>query len=321
MCYSNRECMMYAAASRSSNKIVGADPSHDKLLHHFTGNLVDEEYEYFTEWDRLVDLEADASGSLIASKWLQGADDRENETSKSVSSLVFDPTASSPEAVFDESWFSVIAFKRSPVSAIQTSLSSVGFEPGCRVVVSTNSTSIAPWTGSSARRSTRPQMHLVRGVVHQATDSNLHVLASRDDHTRIEKIVTASASTGILFRLDRDDTAAGIGTLRQNLVNLFTGDVKSPDVPSSQVEQTRLSWLRDVLIRLRKPVVDRTLVKSMFTPSVPVAAVPGCDLMDLCFEFSTLNPDQQAAVEQVCIWQDPNVNANRRVSCFSPGLL
>ena len=146
-------------------------------------------------------------------------------------------------------------------------------------------------------------MHIVRGVVHKTTDTHLQVLASREDLTRMVNIVKESASEKILFRLDKDDTATGIGTLRQNLVNLFTGDFKSPDGPGSQTEQTRLSWLRDVLIRMRKPVFDKALVKSMFTPSpgTRVTAVPGCDLMDLCFEFSTLNPDQRAAAEQV--WQ------------------
>lgn len=297
--------MMYAAASRASLNITGADPSHQELLHHFTGHLVDDEYAYFTQWDRLIDLEADASGALIARTWLLGSDNRESETSKSISSLVFDQTVSSPDAVFDESWFSGIGFKRSPTSALHTPLSNVGLEPGCRVIVSTDSTSIASSSGLSVLHSNgvRSQMHIVRGVVHKTTDKHLLVLASRDDLTRMLNIVKASASEQVLFRLDKDETATGIGTLRQNLVNLFTGDMKSPDQPGSQTELSRLSWLRDVLIRLRKPVVNKALVNSMFTPrkGTKVAAVPGCDLMDLCFEFSTLNPDQRAAAEQV--WQ------------------
>jgi hypothetical protein len=310
--------MMYAAASRVSSKMTGPDPSHHKLLHHFTGHLVDEEYSYFTQWDRLIDLEADASGSLIARAWLLGSDDRETETSKSISSLDFDPAESSPKAVFDESWFSGIAFKRSPTAKIQTPLSNVGFEPGCRVIVSTDSTSLMSSSGSTVRRSNavRPQMHIVRGIVHKATDTHLQILASRDDLTRIENIVNVSASERILFRLDRDDTATGIGTLRQNLVNLLTGDIKSPnDEPGSPMVQSRLSWLRDVLIRLRKPVFDKTLVQSMFTPirGTKVGAVPGCDLMDLCFESLTLNPDQRAAAEQVWLSRE---SLNARIQSF-----
>lgn len=294
---------MYAAASRASLKITGPDLTHQELLHHFTGHLVDEEYSYFVHWDRLIDLEADASGSLVARAWLRESDDLEADTSKSVSSLVFDPAVSSPDAVFDESWFSRIGFKRSPTSRIQTPLSTIGLEPGCRVIVSADSTSLLHSSFSNSRHSNvvRPQMHIMRSVVHNVDDTHLRLLASRDDLTRIENIVKAAPLQRIMFRLDRDDSATGIGMLRQNIVNLFTGDMRSPEEPNSKIEQSRLTWLRDVLIRLRKPVYDNSLVKSMFAPNTrtTVCTVPGCDLMDLFFEFTTLNFDQQTAAEQV----------------------
>jgi hypothetical protein len=146
-------------------------------------------------------------------------------------------------------------------------------------------------------------MYILRGIVHKATETHVHILASRDDLTRIENIVKNSPSQQITFRIDMEDVPTGIATLRQNLVNLFTADKKPVDSPGSQVEQSRLSWLRDVLIRLRKPHFDRSLIRTMFTPQkgAPVQPIPGCDLMDLCMEFADLNPDQQAAAEQVRI--------------------
>jgi DNA replication ATP-dependent helicase Dna2 len=296
--------MMYAAASQNQSKRAGQDASHQDLIRFFTGHLVDEEYEYFTKWDRLIDLEADASSSLIARTWLMESADRENDLSKCVSSLVFDAEASSPQSVFDETWFAGIVFQRSSASPIQTPLSNVGFEPGCRVVVGTDSTSIASTISSienSPIRRMRPQMHILRGVVRKATETHLHIMASCDDLDRIERIAKSSSNGQVQFRMDMEDVPTGIATLRQNLVNLFTADKKAVDAPGSQVEQSRLSWLRDVLVRLRKPQFDRSLVKYMFTPGqrAPTQSVPGCDLMDLCFEFSTLNQDQQTAAEQV----------------------
>jgi len=296
--------MMYAAATRSAMKIDGADPTHQELIHHFTGHLVEEEFSYFMQWDRLVDLEADAGDSLVAKAWLLGSDDRETESSKSVSSLLFDPTESSSEAVFDESWYATITFRRCPTSTFQTPLSNVGFPPGSRVIISTDSTTLAlslPSTTVRRPNIVRPQFHIVRGQVHKATGTHLQIRASRDDLSRVEKLVKAAGDSQISFRLDRDDTATGIGTLRQNLVNLFTGDTKSPGEPGTFVQHSRLAWLRDVLIRLRKPTFDQSSIKSMFSPApgTPIHSIPGCDLMDLAFEFTDLNPDQRAAAEQV----------------------
>jgi hypothetical protein len=290
--------MMYAAASHNALQVAGLHDSHRDLLQHFTSHLVKEEYAYFTKWDRLIDLEADASSSLIARSWLRESKALENESTSCISSLIFDPATSSSDAVFDESWFASIGFRRCPLSPIQTHLSDVGFEPGCRVVVSTDSQSIRPSNPSTV--GVRHQMHLVRGSVHKVSNSHIHILAARDDLHRIENSVkyTPASST---FRLDKENLPTGITTLRQNLVNLFTADKKPQDTPGSQVEQSRLSWLRDVLIRLRRPIFDRSMIKYMFEPMSGMAteAVPGCDLMDLRSEFSNLNQDQQAAVQQV----------------------
>jgi hypothetical protein len=289
---------MHAAASRSNLKVSGPDPTHEELLHHFTGHLVDEELNYFCQWDRLIDLEADASASFIARSWLVESQERETTTLNSISSLVFDNAISSPQAIFDNSWMATIGFRRCPASTLQTPLANVGFAPGSRVVVSTDTTSVGRQRQHNRAHS---QMHIVRGVVHTVTESHLTVLASRDDLIRIERTVNRSSSQTFLFRIDKDDGATGTGTLRQNLVNLFTADVKSFGEPGKHVLQSRLSWLRDVLIRLRQPVFDETLLKSMFTPPSGSSAseVPGCDLMDLCFEYSTLNPDQKTAAEKV----------------------
>lgn len=294
---------MYAAAKRSSLKIVGEDPTHQELINQFTGHLVDEEFEYFTQWDRLVDIEADAGSSLVAKAWLVGSDEREQRTSKSVSSLLFDAAESSADAVFDESWYAIIALRRSPSSTVQTPLSNVGFPPGSLVVLSTDSTILGLSSTSTNAKRVRPQFHIVRGYVHKATETQLQIRASRDDLNRIEKLVRGAsvAESPISFRLDRDDVATGLGTLRQNLVNLFTGDMRNPGETGTQVEHERLAWLRDVLIRLRKPVFDQAEVKSMFSPAfgTQIDPIPGCDLMDLAFEFTELNPDQRAAAEQV----------------------
>jgi len=145
----------------------------------------------------------------------------------------------------------------------------------------------------------------------------LNVRASRDDLARIQKIVKASGDDYVQFRLDRDDTATGTGTLRQNLINLFTADIKPPEEHNETPQQTRLSRLRDFIIRLREPSFDRDLVKSMFSPCAKSVscAVPGCDMMDLVVEYADMNPDQRAAVEKV--WILLPAFFKQKIACFS----
>jgi DNA replication ATP-dependent helicase Dna2 len=200
----------------------------------------------------------------------------------------------------------MLGFRRSSAAAIHTPLTNVGFGPGCQVIVSMDCTTLDGM--ESSNRSTkvfRAQMHIVRGVIHSTTRDTLQIRASRDDLIRVQKI-TKRFGASCLFRCDRDDNAMGIGTLRQNLINLLTLDANVSEDTNSTIPRTRLSWLRDVIIRRRKPVYDVSSVKFMFSPGADAMKfrIPGCDLMDLVFEHAELNPDQRAAAEKVMIAKD-----------------
>jgi DNA replication ATP-dependent helicase Dna2 len=305
-CYANRECMMYAASERSST-VPGGDydpfKTHSVLLGHFTGHLTAADFSYFQEWDRLIDLEAHAGASLAAESWLKSSVEQEKATAKCMSSLVFDQAESLEGVVFDEENsfgtmpVGTMSFTRSKSSSLHTPLFNLGFEKGCHVIVSTDSTSTSP----SPRRA---KMHIVRGFLDRATESQVFVRATKDDVIRIQKIAQLNARQGqpeSLFRLDRDNVATGVGTLRQNLVNLFTGDRLDVGQDDAQPSVTRLSWLRDMIVRLRAPVFQQNISQSeMFRPATQnVPQIPGCDLIDLACEFAELNIDQRNAVLKV----------------------
>jgi len=298
---------MYAGAAQKSRPldpvVESVGKTHKELLNKFTGHLSDDDFAYFQKWDRLIDLEADAGCVNVAEAWLIDSAEREKTTSKCISSLYFDPSASSSGAMFDDTETVTIAFKRSPQSPLQTPLQCLSFEPGAYVVLSTDSTTVE---GKPDNKS-RPQMQIIRGTVEGTSDTQVLLKASSDDLTRIERLVKRSLESVVLFRLDRDEISTGVGTLRQNIINLFTGDTGEPDGSNRDLTPHRLAWLRDVIVRLRTPVFDDALKQSMFSRPdnhdnyFPIS---GCDLEDLVFEFTELNDDQREAVTKVITAKD-----------------
>lgn len=317
---------MYVTAELSSpqhtNANEGVQHSHGELLQQYTGHLTPEEVTFFRDWDRLIDLEADATTHSTATAWLQDSAQREKESGESVSSLVFDGAEPSPNG--DASYI-LIGFRRSLESAVQTPLSNLGLAPGSYLIISTDATSFHasassdasgrnPSSRLSSKRRFRHQMHIVRGTIDKIEADRLLVRASRDDLERIRGLAmrykeTDETSVGLrrtdlLFRIDKDRFSTGMSTLRQNLINFMTGGTalegsKEPTEEQTRMQQ-RLSWLRDVIVRLSSPVFIE-YCPSMFTTSTSTPQLPGCDLESLAFEYAELNPDQRAAVEKVSL--------------------
>jgi hypothetical protein len=294
---------MYAGAARSSmadGELDVVGKTHTELLQQTTGHLTADDFAYFQKWDRLVDIEADIVVSSAAEAWLIGSEDREKATAKTISRLTFDTVPSADEITLDDSRLVLLSFQRSVDSPCRTPLANLGLEKGCYAIVSTDSTTCGQTPGLHQSITIRPQMHIVRGALERITDTHIFIRASRDDRSRVQKVVAKAGAPGVFFRVDRDEVATGAGTLRQNLVNLFTKDL--PEKPD------RLSWLRDAIVRLRAPAFNGALKKTLFLPGLGMHGVPGCDLKDLRREFLELNTDQQAAVEKVRYFDG--------VSCF-----
>lgn len=301
--------MLYAATANLSlqpNDMDLVGKSHKDLLQQFAGHLSREDFAYFSKWDRLVDLEAHAESFLPAKTWLVPSDEREKETAKSITSLEFDDSSCSSQACSDGTSFALLSFRRCTSSSIQTPLSSLGFEPGCNVIVSTDSTTIKQVALSPTVAPTcRPQMHLVRGILHNTTQTHVFIHASVNDLDRIRRVIRKNDNNidlptnkvrrlKLLFRADKDDAAFGVGTLRQNLVNLFSAGADTEESNRTR----RLSSLRDVIVRNRTPRFHDDVAQSLFSTNSTVM-LPGCDMYDLVAEYAELNSDQKAAVQKV----------------------
>ena len=309
--------MLYAATERLSatpDSSLEIERTHKDLLSAYTSHLNQEDLAYFNDWDRLIDLEADATSHNVATAWLLESARRESDTGESVSALVFEISESSSSGSGESS--SLIAFRRSTTSATQTPFSSLSLTPGCQVIVSTDGTSFhsadRPYQDRPSQLF-RHQMHVIRGSLERVEEDRILVQASKDDLDRIRRLCfrfigihtqsSMNCRPECLFRIDKDNISMGIGTLRQNLLNLFTGDRLKPGTKDDSDVNPRMSgrlqWLRDIVVRLRAPEFDKSSASSLFSCQKTSLNIPGCDLESLAFEYAEMNPDQRAAVEKV----------------------
>lgn len=330
------------------------DKTHGKLLKHFTGHLNEDAMTYFRDWDHLIDLEADASSHSPAEAWLVNSVEREKVSGKCISSLVFDeigsmvintpaPGSSQNNLAGFLNSTAVIRLQRASNSVLSTPLSNLKIEKGSHVIISTDATTVnLTSTQSSTAENERPhtqprvfrhQMHVLRGVLEHIDETSVQIRSSCGEMEQVKQLVlnyreqqkgsslnfgkksgTPDDGDRLQFRIDKDEISTGTGTLRQNLINLFTSDAypfllesgkKRLSNGSAQCEMVsasntennplrrRMSWLRDAVVRLRPPAFNQSLVSCMFE------GVPEMLHSDLVVEFKELNSDQQSAVEKV----------------------
>lgn len=338
-CYMNRECMLNASANSAELSIFGAKNSHKKLLDHFTDHLSNTEMQYFRDWDRLIDLEACAVDNDITKSWLVDSVTREKKTGTCMSLL----TLNQPELDIALSQSNnvghtslVMRFDRGESLAIMTPLNVLRFDIGCRVALSTDCSSLhsldvnhdqsrSSQSGHLKDNSImRKQLNILRGSVEAIEEKKVFIRTNRNDTKRLNRIIqrtkwTKQSPQGeklpdhTYFRLDKIEYSAGVTTLRQNLVNLFTADTgpfRSDDTmnESSSTEadrslKHRLKWLRRSIIHLEPaPEFDLNIAKPLFVNNHiggKLHPVSGCDLKILSEEFDRLNGDQKVAVLKV----------------------
>ena len=312
-CYSNRECMMYAASdivnSTRTAHLSGMQKSHGHLLKHFSGHLELDDFKYFRDWDRLIDIEADATNHVVTTSWLTPSCEGESLSGATVTSLVLDLNDRREQNMGAKPTKLVIA-RRSKDSPLKTLFTSLHVECGNHVVISTDNTSLCE-VSLNGHPSRRRQMHIARGFVDLVEEHRIVIRLSVQEYDQIALYVRKNGDISsidkIKFRLDKDDISTGIGTLRQNLINLFTTDItpfgnseSDPRLTQGTLVRNRFSWLRDVVVRLRSPSFGTIDPSTIFTrPSVSVISVPGCSLERLQSEFQHLNVDQQSAIASV----------------------
>ena len=274
-CFANQECMLYFASSKTKS------PMHDDLKKKITGHLTEDDFDYFRSWDRLIDIEADFSSFNISEALLIPSYEREVSTSRTMSALSY--VRSSSLLGEDTESQDLVSFRRHQSASQSTPLASLGFEVGCSVVISLDTT---PLNRSSLGHSQR-QICIGRGFVHKLGDDVVSFRFGGASHKRITKLADKNA----VFRIDREESAAGIGTLRQNLISLFAFN-------SSSKKQTITANLRRMIVKLESPKFQEINHRAIFQSSID-NSIPGCDPNNLVEEYADLNSDQMNAVQKV----------------------
>ena len=318
LCYSNRECMMYLASDTNNAKHVvpsnNLQKSHGQLLNHFTGHLKPDDLNYFRDWDRLIDLEADATTHSTTISWLIPSPECEAELGTTVSSLVLDLSNPHEQASIENNNDVDVNARRSKESPLVADFTSLNIEPGNHVILSTDATSLSEQRDKvivKGIQSPRRQMQIARGSLATVEKDRIVIRFSVQEYSQITLYVSNLGRIRniehITFRLDKDEVSTGVGTLRQNLINLFTTDItpfgskeSDPRLTQGTLVRNRFSWLRDVVVRLRSPVFGDLPRNKMFArPTGVFETLPGCSLELLRLDFEKLNDDQQRAVEKV----------------------
>lgn len=304
--------MLYAISEIELKDVSGVKRTHRELLSKFTGQLRLEDLDYFRKWDRLIDLEAHATLDSIATAWLLHSGEREQITGETMSSLVYD--GASPGI---EGSGALLRFRRSPNFRTKTQLDSLSIGKGSHVVVSTDGrvfddsqSDLKPEyiNTQRERKKFRHQMCVVRGFLEEASSDEVIISAKREDLDRVRELCNRfkkfsgdDAESTLRFRVDKDNSAVGIGTLRQNLINFFTADHARNSneelTPLENTRQRRLPRLRDFIVRLDAPSFGPIDDKILFRARVQ--ELPGCNIEALSEEFRILNEDQQKAIRKV----------------------
>ena len=294
-CYMNRECTLYASLEGKCGQNDPSSRPNLGLLQQFTGHLSRAELHYFATWDRLIDFESSAVVRPVATKWLRSSAELEASTKKSVSSLIIKKVEANSQPLPGKAPMMFVIFERSPNADLQVPISSLGLASDSHTIIS-----IDDVTAGNTKRYGKAAMHLARGIVHQSNDSEITLRVSESDVRRLQRILGEfDGDRTPTFRLDRDEVATGLTTLRRNIINLLTGD-KSSSALESPVSK-RLPKLREEILQLKEPVFDKTGLPRMFSPpsSKTIPKVKGLDMQEMFMDFHDMNDDQKHAVEKV----------------------
>ncbi len=183
-----------------------------------TSHLSPSHVAFFKQWEHLISLEESDLGRFRKELWTMGASERETK-GRCFSSMVIDSTYRPPSQSHASRDTKIhqytYKFLRSSGYKISSSLLSGFLNAGDPVTISVEPHLLA----------------LARGFILELTPTDVivgvdHDLSSRSIRDRLSAF--GSASSDIIFRIDRDELFGGMGRVRENLAQLFYlgGDTK-----------------------------------------------------------------------------------------------
>ncbi|GAA5863149.1 hypothetical protein JCM3774_001437 [Rhodotorula dairenensis] len=263
-CYVGNACRVFRRSAGGADD-APADEELRALHESATGHLTDEEAAFFARWERLITFEEQELVRFKKEIWTLQAEERES-LGRCLASMIIDDTEAGPSSDAASELKSVPAsgihrwtyrMRRSPVtSANAPALLGTTISIGDPIVVSLETPQV---------------LAVARGFVHSV--SLYHVEIGVDRKISDLPQLTQNSKAPPIFRIDKDELSAGMGRIRDNLLQLFY----------AESDERR----RKLIVGLQAPHFDPKLAQQArkVTPS-------------------RLNEDQRVAIERVLSAQD-----------------
>ncbi|KAK0473383.1 DNA replication factor Dna2-domain-containing protein [Armillaria novae-zelandiae] len=207
-CYVLDACMLYRKAVEN---VEDTDSPIADAYSLKTEHLTPSHAAFFKQWEHLISLEESDMGRFRKELWTMGASERETK-GRCFSSMVIDSTYRPPSQSHASRDTKIhqytYKFLRSSEYKIASSLLSGFLNTGDPVTISVEPHLLA----------------LARGFILELTPTDVtigvdHDLSSRSIRDRLSAF--GSASSDVIFRIDRDELFGGMGRIRENLAQLF----------------------------------------------------------------------------------------------------
>ncbi|GJN93127.1 hypothetical protein Rhopal_006172-T1 [Rhodotorula paludigena] len=255
-CYVRDACMLFRRAVDGDLEISLDEQDPLQLQYEESvGHLTDEHATFFREWEKLISLEEQELVRFKKEIWTLQAEEREKLgrcfANMVISEVKLEDTAGAPHA---HRFTYRLRPQRAPQSQSTGSLLGGSISVNDPIVISLEDP---------------PLLALSRGFVLSLTPYEVVVGIDRS----LTNLPQASQAVDHVFRVDKDELAAGMGRIRDNLIQLYVagGDERK----------------RRLIVDLEPPAFDASLFASK------ERLVP-----------STLNSDQKLALEKVLAAQD-----------------
>ncbi len=336
-CFQAPECMLYQRAERLNEGLTF------EALHKETGHLSEAQVNVFSQWDLGVDHEASVCKGRGKFSWHVPSWERELQTGLCMSGMAW-VQQNIVEADDDSAYFSLRNRRKHYIHTFarrqdskncsrlgksdglipsKTFLTELSLEVGDCIVVGLESDTVNGEIGQ--------HVHLIRGKIVRLTRDEVDLICDGELQvpgysSGTEDVIGDLDGTylpplcGASFRLDKDDTTAGMNKMKANLVRLFVVGPEQHLTGSEMEDRTKIGdqytqkrqqmrgyehMTEDGVCRLRSLVVD--LAKPRFAIDVQgVSEIFPCTSVgqELAQRFTTeLNQDQQVSIRRA-VWAE-----------------
>ncbi|GAA5950222.1 hypothetical protein JCM21900_003514 [Sporobolomyces salmonicolor] len=263
-CYVGDACMLFRrAVDRDPCISADANDPLQAIYEEKTGHLTEEHAEFFKKWEKLISFEEQELVRFKKEIWTMEAEERA-QVGRCFGGMVIDDSHVRDEAssakihrfIYRLRRQDALASQPSPTERATHSLLGGALSVNDPVVVSLEDPRV---------------LALARGFILALTPHD--VIVGLDHSLTSYPQTNGTAVSSLIFRIDKDELAAGMGRIRDNLIQLFVtgGDERR----------------RRLVVDLEPPRFDASLVSALDR------LIP-----------SSLNDDQKLALEKVLAAQD-----------------